>query len=256
MTPEPSGESLYDPALRGNVDARRVRDPSKWWRPDGTRPDVGESAEGLIVHDPQHHDDNGQLKAVSAFSAAIEAGDHSNLDELAAAAEKAERDQERRAAQRVVRDEKRRAKREAQATAINKLVEDGWDPDEAESAVVGDPVDWIRKRNFMAARPGWDGTVSGFEKAVREDWLDNVERLYVQAEEATGGQMVKRKYVLRIDPISLWLTDSDNVVEKYASDELAEWFNLNPNSRPTFSDFRSQVLDGRTKYRRRDDYRQ
>lgn len=216
---------------------------------------MGESQDGLIAHDPLHYDDNGQLKAVSAFAAAMESGDDSNLDELAAAAEKAEADQRKRAAQKALRDEKRRAKQEAQSVKITELVDGGMDHDEAKSAVTGEPIDWIRKRNFMASRPGWDGTVAGFDKAVKDDYYDEIDRLYWLAEAATRGSMVKRKYEGRIDPMRVFLTDSDRIAAEYASDDLKKWFDQNPNSRPTLQEFRDRALN-QSRYHRRDDYLQ
>lgn len=238
--------------------AARVRDPSKWWRPDGTRPQVNESTDGLIAHDPKYqHDDNGELIAVRAFCAAMEAGDFSNLDALAAAAEKAERDQERKAAQKAERDEARRRKGEAQLVAINELIErEGMSADEAESLVVGEPVETIRKRNYLSQRPGWDGTITGFDKAVKDDFYDEVDRQYWRAEQdLRGGSMVKRKYEGRIDPMRIWLTDSDATAREYASEDLQAWFDQNPGSRPTLQEFRDRAL-GLSRYSRRDDYNQ
>lgn len=240
---------------RPTVEFDQVRQPQKWWRKDGTRPIVGESTDGLLWHDPTTRHEDGELRAVRTFREAVESGDDSRLDELAAAAQAAEDAEDKKSAARDAAQKRRDAIARTRADRIDALIGEGWNGDDAESEVTGQSVESIRKRNYLTSRPNTDGLLGSFAKESKPDWLGEVERLMQAAEDATRGFLVKREHEGKINPARIWLTDSDAVARKYMSEDLARWFDANPNSRPTLAEFRDSIL-GVTRYRRRDGHLQ
>lgn len=172
----------------------KVRNPSKWWRPDGTRPVVGEPTDGLLLHDPTKYDESGELTAIRLLREAIATGDDQAIERAADEAEAADRDEKRRFA-RLAADRKRReAKRAAERRKIWELEAKGWDRFEAEAEVTGHSAENLRRWAFMeqARAEGHQGKT--FEALVRSVHRTLSLAAEAASEETTNGHSLKREF--------------------------------------------------------------
>lgn len=180
-------------------------------------------------------------KALRELEEAVDSGDDARVDAAAAAVELAE-DAERAAADKAARDaERKAAKANAEADRIVELIEDGWDPVEAESEVTGRTVESIRRRDFIAQARA-DGHVgAGFDELLVSVFNERIAEMALAAENATNGYMLKRQYELTVNPKQLWLVN-DTTARKWMTDEMAAWFD--ENGRLTRPMLREMILRG------------
>ena len=181
-------------------------------------------------------------RSVRELNEAIASGDGARIEAALTAAEKAEAVEKAAAARRAAAAAKREAADRDKWDRIIALIEnEGWDPLEAEAEITGKTVAALRRRDFMArARAdGHEGV--NFEALLASVHREKVAEMYLQAENATRGQMVKRKYALKFDPATFWSV-SDATARKYMSEELAAWFD--ENGRLTRATLRDMILSG------------
>lgn len=185
------------------------------------------------------------------LQAAIEAGDDAAVDRLADELEAVEA-AERKAAERAA---KAKARREAidrdKWDRVGALIDQGYDPVEAESDVFGISMERIRRRNFIAESRADGHRGAGFDELLTSVYEQRVYELYLQAESATRGVLFNRQTMNRygpggIDPVKLW-TANEATARKWMSPELAEWFDQ--NGRLTKAALRNMILDGRDTWR-------
>jgi len=174
--------------------------------------------------------------------AALEAGDDARADELFAKALQLESAEQKKAARAAARAARREAKDAAKQQRIFDLVEQGWQPDQAESEVYGRSLDFIRRRDFMSAARASGHVGERFDDLVASMHADYVAEQYWKAEAATNGYMIRREYVGKFNPQRLWSVN-DATARRVMSDEMAAWFDAN-GGRITRSVYRQAVLDG------------
>ena len=195
-------------------------------------------------------------RATRELEEAIDAGDDARIEAAASQLEKLE-DTERKAAQRAAAAEERRAaKANADADKIVTLIEDGWDPAEAEAQITGKSVENIRRRDFMATARADGHAGDGFDDLLTSVHRLKVDELAIEAENATNGRMVRRKYELTVAAKQLWFVN-DTTARKWMSEEMAAWFD--ENGRLTRSTLRKMVLSGEynmARFAAREDYLQ
>lgn len=191
------------------------------------------------------------------LNAAIEAGDEDLIgkfaDEMdrverrdAAVAARAEAKKAEREAVRAAKAEAADAERRAQQDRIFELIEEGTDPDVAESDVTGESLDTVRRRNYMLAMQAEGHHGNTFTKVLKQKYYALVNEAYLAAEDATRGAMIKPQFVGKVDETALW-SMSERDARKYMSDEMAAWFDQ--HGRLTFMAYRQSVLDGHGAWR-------
>lgn len=152
------------------------------------------------------------------------------------AAEKRERAAQRR------REERERRERE-QHEQMEQLVAQGVPWEEAVAEVLGLTVEAVRRREFTAAMRAGPDDRRSFQELAREQYRNEIERWFVEAETATNGFMLNAEGTRRgIDPMSLF-SGPRSRVERYASEELKQWFD--ENGRMTFAEFVEAIEQGR-----------
>ena len=200
-----------------------------------------------LLHNVEH--DDGELGAVRAFRDATESGDDSRLGELADAAFAAERDHDQRGSQ-----------------------------GQSESRQGSEPIEAIRKRNFMLQEQADDSRT--FDQMVTSKYRDLAYEQYRQAEDATNGYMFSREGArlnerakqtnaaraqaraalpppkeggkplppLRLEPTFEDSQDfwdmTEQQVRNYASEELRGWFD--EHGRYTRDGVKRAILEGRS----------
>ena len=173
---------------------------------------------------------------------------------------------------------KAKAKADKEAEKIDALIAEGWDPDEAESEVTGEPIEAIRKRNFMLQEQADDSRT--FDQMVTSKYRDLAYEQYRQAEDATNGYMFSREGArlnerakqtnaaraqaraalsppkeggkplppLRLEPTFEDSQDfwdmTEQQVRNYASEELRGWFD--EHGRYTRDGVKRAILEGRS----------
>lgn len=120
-----------------------------------------------------------------------------------------------------------------------------YDETSAEQAVYGQILERIRRRDFMAQARADGHTGKGFDDLLDGVFQLRVDHLYLEAENATNGYMVKRPYVTKFNPRKLWYVN-DATARKYMSEEMANWFD--ENGRLTRPVMRQMILDGSSNY--------
>lgn len=180
------------------------------------------------------------------LNAALEVGDDALVEQLVAemeALEEAARRQAERAAKAAAR---REAADRAKWERVGELIEQGWDPVEAESEAFGITVEKIRRRNFIAEARAEGHKGAGFDELLSSVFAERAAEQFWQAEQATKGYMLKRRYEGRVDPADLW-TVNERTARAWMSDEMAEWFD--ENGRITKAQLREAILSGRANWR-------
>ncbi len=185
------------------------------------------------------------------FQAAIEAGDDAAIDRLADELE-AVAAAEAKAAERAA---KAKARREAADMAkwdkVGELIDQGYDPLEAESDVFGKSMDKLRRRDFIAQARADGHRGAGFDELLTSVYNERISELVIEAENATRGvlfnrQAMNRLGVMNLDARKLW-TANEATARSLMSEELAAWFDA--NGRLTKSAMREMILDGRDTWR-------
>lgn len=183
------------------------------------------------------------------FQAAIEAGDDAAIDALAAEMEKLEAVEKKAAERAAAKAAAKQAETEANTDRMLELIDQGWDPAEAESEAFGLTVEFIRRRDFMAEARAAGHEGRSFDELLGWVFEERITEAYFAAEDATNGQMLKRRYGpdgKNIDPRKLW-TLNETTARKYMSEEMAEWFDQ--NGRITRAGLKEAVLAGRGNWR-------
>lgn len=203
----------------------------------------------------------GDDAAIAAAADRMEALEQANEAAKAAYAERAEKIAAKTEQQRARREAAKRAEQDE----IGALIEAGEDPMQAEATVVAkrtgkdvqQVLETIRKREFLRECASDGITGGGFEAVLDRKFKQEAEILFLEAEEATNGYMVKREYALKFNPKRLW-SCNDATARKVMSEEMANWFD--ENGRLTKPVMRAMILDGDTNFRRRtvlnEDYNQ
>lgn len=211
-------------------------------------------------------------RAFRDFEAALASGDETRIETAAAAMDRAERAEklvERRAAQRaaIVDDEQNRILaaveagddpvhaeadvllgRSSQQRKIRDMVTSGlYDKTSATSTVYGQIVERIYRRDFMVQARADGHAGKGFDDLLDSVFQRRVDEIYVEAENATRGHMIKPRYQLAFPPKRLWYVN-DDTARKYMSEEMAAWFDQ--NGRITKPVMRQMILDGSTSFDR------
>lgn len=213
-------------------------------------------------------------RAVREFEEALASGDETRIEAAADAMDRAEKAELVATERKAKAAARREAKRNAEQDRIVELVEAGEDPQLAEAEVLSSNADGrrriaklvaaghhteeeaarevynyilerIRRRDFMAQARADGHSGKGFDDLLDSVFKRRVEELYVEAENATRGQMVKRPYALKFNPKRFWLVN-DATARRYMSDELAEWFD--ENGRLTRPIMRQMILDGSSNF--------
>ncbi|QTF81618.1 MuF-like minor capsid protein [Mycobacterium phage Juliette] len=189
--------------------------------------------------------------------AAIELDDADAIDRLIAemdALEQAEREAAAKAAERERKKAEREAAKAAQKEAedrerwdrIGELIEQGYDPIEAEAEVLGVDPEKLRRRDFIAQARAEGHKGKGFDELLSSVFTEKATEQYWQAEAATNGYMLKRKYEGKVDPTDIWHVN-ERTARAWMSDELAAWFD--ENGRITKQLLRDAILSGRANWR-------
>lgn len=265
--------------------AQAVADPPPPRLPAVAEQPIDVPGDPAPVADVQAADRAGETafdRAFRDFEAAVESGDETRIETAAAAmdrAEQLEKVAERRAAQRaaIVEDEQNRILasveagddpvhaeadvligRASQQRKIRDMVNSGlYDETSATSTVFGQIVERIYRRDFMVQARADGHAGKGFDDLLESVFQRRVSEIYVEAENATRGHMIKPRYQLTFSPKRLWYVN-DDTARKYMSDEMAAWFD--DNGRITKPVMRQMILDGSTSFDRytamRSDYLQ
>lgn len=187
--------------------------------------------------------------ALADMQAAVAAGNYDAVDKFAAEAEKLEARAAAAAAKQAAKEAAKSAAEQAKIDRMLELIDrEGWQPDEAEAEAYGITVEKVRRQNFIRNARA-DGHVGrGFDELIGWKHQELASEAYFQAEAATNGRMLKRKYegTGKYDARQLW-TMSDAKVREVASEEMLAWFDQ--HGRLTRSALRSAVLDGTTLWR-------
>jgi hypothetical protein len=176
-------------------------------------------------------------RAVADLEEAIDSGDDARVERAAAALEKLDRQEQQAAA----KEARKAAAAVAEGDRILELIEDGWDPAEAEAQVTGKTVDVIRRRDFIATARAEGHAGAGFDDLLSSVHQRMVDELAIVAENATRGKMVRTRYELQVSPKQLWSVN-DATARKWMSEEMAAWFD--ENGRLTRSSLREMILSG------------
>ncbi|QBI95991.1 MuF-like minor capsid protein [Mycobacterium phage MissDaisy] len=191
------------------------------------------------------------------LNAAIEVGDEELIDRLVAEMDALE-DAERQAAAKAAERERRKAERQSAKAAqkeaedrarwarIGELIEKGYDPIDAEAEVLDVDPEKLRRRDFMAQARAEGHKGKGFDELLSSVFAEKAAEQYWQAEQATNGYMLKRKYEGKVDPTDIWYVN-ERTARAWMSDELAEWFD--ENGRLTKQLLRESILSGRANWR-------
>ncbi|UVD40966.1 MuF-like minor capsid protein [Mycobacterium phage Kashi_RDG1] len=183
------------------------------------------------------------------FQAAVEAGDDAAIDALVAEMEKLEAAEKKAAERAAAKAAAKQAETEAKTDRMLELIEQGWDPAEAESEAFGLTVEFIRRRDFMAEARAAGHEGRSFDELLGWVFEERITEAYFAAEDATRGQMLKRRYGpdgKNVDPRKLW-TFNEATARKYMSDEMAEWFDQ--HGRITRAGLKEAILSGRGNWR-------
>lgn len=187
--------------------------------------------------------------ALADMQAAVAAGDYDAIDKFAAEAEKLEARDNAAAAKKAAKEAAKSAAEQAKIDRMLELIDrEGWHPDEAEAEAYGISVEKVRRQNFIRNARA-DGHVGrGFDELIGWKHQELAAEAYFEAEAATNGRMLKRKYegAGTADARQLW-TMSDAKVREVASEEMLAWFDQ--HGRLTRQALRAAVLDGTTLWR-------
>ena len=191
-------------------------------------------------------------RALRELNEAVASGDDDRVERAAVALEEletAERKADEQKARRRERAYNRRADAaNAQADRILELIEQGYEPAEAEAEVSGKSVESIRRRDFMASARAEGHQGTSFEQLVSSAYYRRVNELVLEAENATNGYMLKSKYEGKGNVKELW-TGSDKRARELMTDEMAAWFDEN-GGRLTRQIFKQMILSGQYGLRR------
>ncbi|AEK07970.1 MuF-like minor capsid protein [Mycobacterium phage Anaya] len=183
------------------------------------------------------------------FQAAVEAGDDAAIEALTAEMEKLEAAEKKAAERAAAKAAAKQAETEAKTDRLLELIEQGWDPAEAESEAFGLSVEFIRRRDFMAEARAAGHEGRSFDELLGWVFEERITEAYFAAEDATRGQMLKRRYGpdgKNVDPRKLW-TLNETTARKYMSEEMAEWFDQ--HGRITRAGLKEAVLSGSGNWR-------
>ncbi|QWY82188.1 MuF-like minor capsid protein [Mycobacterium phage Jarvi] len=183
------------------------------------------------------------------FQAAVEAGDDAAIDALVAEMEKLEAAEKKAAERAAAKAAAKQAETEAKTDRLLELIEQGWDPAEAESEAFGLSVEFIRRRDFMAEARAAGHEGRSFDELLGWVFEERITEAYFAAEDATRGVMLKRRYGpdgMNVDPRKLW-TLNETTARKYMSEEMAEWFDQ--HGRITRAALKEAILAGRGNWR-------
>jgi len=231
----PKGKPADDGDSPQDVASPRLPQPAAKLPPPGPTesPSIGE-----VLNSPADDIDRINSEAL----AALESGDDARADELFVEALRIESAEQKKTARAAARAARREAKDAAKQQRIFELVEQGWQPDQAEAEVYGRSLDFIRRRDFMAAARASGHVGKRFDDLIASMHADYVAEQYWRAEAATNGYMIRREYVRKFNPQRLWSVN-DKTARRVMSDEMAAWFDAN-GGRITRSVYRQAVLDG------------
>ncbi|ALF01383.1 head maturation protease [Mycobacterium phage Enkosi] len=177
------------------------------------------------------------------LAAAIEAGDDELIERLADELEKLEEAERKRAEKAAAKEAAKRAAEQEKVDRMLALMEEGWDPAEAEAEVYGRSVEFIRRRDFMAQARAEGHEGKSFDELLGWVFEQRIAEDYERAEAATNGVMLKKQYMLKVDPRKLW-TLNEVTARKYMSEEMAAWFD--ENGRITRAALKEAILSGRS----------
>lgn len=175
------------------------------------------------------------------FNAAVQAGDDAAIERLADELETIGA-----AEQKIVdRAAKAKARRDAVAEAkwaqVSTLIDNGLGALEAESEVFGRPIESLRRRDFVSQSRAEGHRGNGFDELVTSVFNTLTDELYIAADNATNGYMLKPRFVGKVRARDLWrMTEAQ--ARTVMSDEMAAWFDA--NGRLTKKALRQSILDG------------
>lgn len=130
-----------------------------------------------------------------------------------------------------------------QRERLDELVEGGMEYREAYAEAFNQDPEELRRSELAAEIDRDRMPGESREQAARRAFKEQVAIAYVQAEAVTNGHMLNPAgRAAGIDPFTLF-TGNRARAEKYASDELKEFWEI--NGRPTFVEFKAQVLGRR-----------
>lgn len=168
---------------------------------------------------------------------ATENEDYDRLDAIVAEMERREQAAARRAEQAAAREEEHWARLDA-------LINRGHTEEEAVAEVFGRSVERQRRERAIADLRAQGYTGKGFDELARKAFRDFVYGRYIEAENATNGQLLTPEArAASIDPHSLFVGPADKA-RKHASDELKAWWDL--NGRVTYDQYRADLLGDTT----------
>jgi hypothetical protein len=182
--------------------------------------------------------------------------DHPNTARLEAEMDRRDQAPYVEAERQAKRNEAAKAKRfaaaEEQQGRVNGLIDQGWDPRDAVEEVTGVTVEKQLKTELLYRLRSEGTPGKNLDEMIRHRYREEVDRQYVDAENACRGQMLSRegnawntRYAdnpnKRIDPAALF-RGPEARARKWASDELKQWWDT--NGRPTFDDYRQTLITG------------
>jgi hypothetical protein len=130
----------------------------------------------------------------------------------------------------------------ARLDEVAALIEQGASEFDACAAVYGMPAAERLQRQEAIRVLRQQYTGRSFDDLARQSYRDHVEDAWLAAEEACRGHLVNRTgRTAHVDSLSLF-TGPLARAQKYASDELIEWWET--NGRTTFDEWREQLLTG------------
>lgn len=147
---------------------------------------------------------------------------------------------------------RREAEWEARQARISRLISDGMDPREAVEEVTGVTVEKQLRAELMAELRNTPGKT--LDQKIRFEYRQEVDRLYVEAEDYCRGTMLSREAenlntIARekgkpdaVDPGKFFANGNEAYTRRWASKELREWFDL--FGRPTFEEYKHQRITG------------
>lgn len=129
----------------------------------------------------------------------------------------------------------------AQSDKIIGLIEQGWDPAEAEAEVTGNSPEGIRRRDFIAKARKDGHAGKGFDELLASVHAQYVAEQYYRSEQETRGAL-KSAYVGKYHPRDLWKVN-DATARKIMTPEMAGWFDRN-GGRITRDVMKRAILSG------------
>lgn len=153
----------------------------------------------------------------------------------------------RRAAAKTRRDARTEADHARRDAHFDDLIASGDDPEQAYATAFGVTVERQRREQAISSLRDNGYTGAGFDQLTAAAYQDEVDRLYIAAENGTRGAMLTQEGRRKgVNPRTLF-TGNEATARRYASEELKQFWDQ--HGRLTLTDMRASLLGGTMRQR-------